>query len=249
MIDSGCDRLKHADRRCPVSRRAKDQRTGQSHRALAERPTSAGPRGVSTSRRPVPPRRCDQPDGDLRASRLEVAGCADRGTAARSKISLPERAAVSLPRQPLPAEAERVDLFVSWPSQAFRQDGERSSPDFSDSRGQLASIAQARRAEISGRWRTLSPTASGATLPTAPAPVSASMPGPRRPRAWHRRGGREVCVLPGYRSSRVVAVPMGWAQGVTTSLRGGLVLRCSQVRLMSSSRVWSRSKVSFPSIA
>jgi hypothetical protein len=47
----------------------------------------------------------------------------------------------------------------------------------------------------------------------------------------------------------VVAIPMGWAQGVTTSLRGGPVLRCSQVWLMSSSRVCSRSKVSFPSMA
>ena len=45
------------------------------------------------------------------------------------------------------------------------------------------------------------------------------------------------------------AVAMGWAQGVTTSLRGGPVLRCSQVWLMSSSSVCSRSKVSFPSVA
>jgi DNA-binding NarL/FixJ family response regulator len=39
------------------------------------------------------------------------------------------------------------------------------------------------------------------------------------------------------------------SQGVTTSFRGAPVLRCSQVSLMSSSRVCSRSAVSLPSIA
>ena len=44
-------------------------------------------------------------------------------------------------------------------------------------------------------------------------------------------------------------VPSRWAQGMTTSLRGAPALRCSQVWLMSSSRVCSRSKVNFPSVA
>jgi hypothetical protein len=38
-------------------------------------------------------------------------------------------------------------------------------------------------------------------------------------------------------------------QGVTTSLRAAPALRCSQVWLMSSSRVSSRSKVNLPSVA
>jgi hypothetical protein len=49
---------------------------------------------------------------------------------------------------------------------------------------------------------------------------------------------------PGVGAGRV-----GWAQGVTTSLRGGPVLRRSQVWLISPSRVCSRSKMNFPSVA
>jgi hypothetical protein len=117
-------------------------------------------------------------DGDIGALRLgwqRVMRTEARPSVRDKRILFPERAVVSLLRQPLPAQAEREDLVGA---------GHRG-------------VSEACRTAVSG------------------IPVDAAV---------CNRG----------------------AQGVTTSLRGGPALRCSQVWLMSSSRVCSRSKANLP---